>query len=190
MAMPWQLREGLKRRVKGAPPRPIAEQLPQIAVHLLPIPSTNDRRIYTLPHVSLRWPHISTCRFTCDEVEFHHEPLHRGTLGEVQTFQLKHIRTGFGIRHAFLCNDCGRPVLKLYYRNHHIACRYCHNAIMASQALNQHDRPVLQATRLASFLDNKPRLFHRSQERLKQKLGDKVMLAQRMLGTRARGLLE
>jgi hypothetical protein len=27
--MPWQLREGLKRRVKGAPPRPIVEQLLQ-----------------------------------------------------------------------------------------------------------------------------------------------------------------
>jgi hypothetical protein len=101
--------------------------------------------------------------------------------------RLKHIKTGFGIRHAFIC-ACQRPVIKLYYRHRNLGCRRCHNAIMASQTLGQRSRPILQAARIQSFLDNKPRLFHRTQERLKKKLGEKVMMAQGSLGIKHREL--
>jgi hypothetical protein len=185
--MPWQLREGLRRRPKGSPPRPIAEQIPSISVNELPISSPYDYKTYTLPNLSLRFPQLAAARISFNIVEFHHPSLHRSTTGPVQTFKLKHIKTGFGIRHAFIC-ACGRPVLKLYYRNRYLACRRCSNAIYASQTLDQRSRPILQASRIQSFLDNKPRLFRRTRERLKKKLGEKVMMAQGSLGTNARSL--
>jgi hypothetical protein len=148
--MPSQLREGLKRRVKGAPPQPIVENLPATAVHKLPIPSLYDDKTYIIPHVSLTFPWICGCRVARDKVEFSRPPLHRSQPGETQTFRLKHIKTGFGVRHAFIC-DCGRPVLRLYALNRYIACRYCHNAIMASQAIDQRSRPILQANSFNPF---------------------------------------
>src|SRR5262245_44705878 len=187
--MPWQLREGLKRRVKGAPPRPIAEQLPQIAIHVFPIPSQYDDRAYILRDISLRFPQLAAAKVSRDCIELHLPSLHRGQLGPTQTFQLKHIRTGFGVRHAFIC-QCGRPVLKLYILNRYIACRRCSNARYASQALDKRDRPILQAARIQSFLDSKPRLFHRTQERLRKRLGEKVLMAQGSLGTEACSLWE
>jgi hypothetical protein len=89
------------------------------------------------------------------------------------------------ITDAFICT-CQRGVIKLYYLHRRLACKRCCNAIHASQTL--HQRSVLQVSRIQSFLDNKPRLFHRTQERLKKKLGEKVMMAQGSLGTRARSL--
>src|SRR5262245_9383004 len=131
--MPWQLREGLKRRVKGAPPRPIVENLDAIPVHKLPIPSLNDAKTYIIPHISLTFPWICGCKVARDKVELTHKPLHRNQLGETQEFHLKHIRTGFGVRHAFVCT-CGKPTLKLYFHNGYLACKFCHRARLASQA--------------------------------------------------------
>src|SRR5262245_65745695 len=104
--MPWQLREGLKRRVKGAPPRPIAEQLPQIAIHLLPIPSLYDDKTYILRDITLRFPQLAAAKVSRDSVEFHITSLHRGKLGPIQKFKLKFIRNGFVIRHSFIY-QCG-----------------------------------------------------------------------------------
>src|SRR5262245_22975836 len=187
--MPWQLREGLKRRVKGAPPRPIVEQLSQIAIHVFPIPSLYDDRTYILRNISLRFPQLAAAKVSRDCVEFHLLSLHRGQLGPVQTFKLKHIRTGFGIRRAFIC-ACRRPVLKLYVLNRYIACRRCSNARYASQSLDKRDRPVLQASRIAHFLDSKSKLYQRTRERLRKRLGDKLMMAQGQLGTEARSFWE
>src|SRR5262245_11401086 len=187
--MPWQLREGLKRRVKGAPSRPIAEQLPQIPVHLLPIPSPYDDKTYILRDITLRFPQLAAAKVSRNSVEFHHPSLHRGQLGPIQTFKLQCIRTGFGIRHAFIC-QCGRPALKLYVSNRYIACRRCCNARYASQPLDKRDRPVLQASRIAHFLDSKSKLYQRTRERLRKKLGDKLMMAQGQLGTEARSFWE
>jgi hypothetical protein len=189
--MPEQLAEGLRRHPKGSrPPRPIAEQLPSISVNDLPIPSCHDTKTYILRDISLRYPQIAAAKLSREAVEFHHVSLHRSTLGPIQTFGIKRIRTGFGVhgRCAFIC-DCGKPVIKLYYRGRQLACQRCCNAIMASQALNQHQRPVLQASRIDSFL-NKPKLYHRTRERLTKKLGEKVMMAQGQLGTWARPLWE
>jgi hypothetical protein len=189
--MPWQLREGLKRRVKGAPPRPIVEQLPSISVNELPILSRYDEKTYILRDFSLRFPQLAAAKVARDAVEFHHVSLHRSTIGPIQTFGIKLIKTGFGVhgRCAFIC-DCGKPVIKLYYRSRRLACRRCCNAIHASQAVNQHQRPVLQASRIASFLDSKSKLYHRTRERLRKRLGDKVMMFQGQLGTWARPLWE
>ena len=188
MSMPWQLREGLKRRVKGAPPRPIVENLDAIPVHKLPIPSLNDTKTYIIPHISLTLPWICGCKVARDCVELHLPSIHRGQLGQVQRFKLKHIKTGFGVRHAFIC-DCGRPILKLYYHNRYIACRYCHRARMASEACSQQQRPILQISRIDSFLAQ-PNLYHRTRQRLLKRLGEKALRAQGRMGTDARSLWE
>jgi hypothetical protein len=77
MAMPWQLKEGLRRRIKGRPPRPIVEQLPSIAVHKLPIPSPNDRKTYILRDISLRIPQLAAAKVAHNAVEFHLPSLQR-----------------------------------------------------------------------------------------------------------------
>jgi hypothetical protein len=87
--MPWQLREGLKRRVKGAPPRPIVEQLPSISVNELPILSRYDEKTYILRDFSLRFPQLAAAKVARDAVEFHHVSLHRSTIGPIQTFGIK-----------------------------------------------------------------------------------------------------
>ena len=185
--MPWQLKEGLRRHPKGSrPPRPIVEQLPSISVNELPIPSRYDTKTYILRDLSLRFPQLAAAKVARDAVEFHLVSLHRSTIGPIQTFGIKPIKTGFCIRHAFIF-DCGRGVIKLYVLNRWIACRRCHGAINASQTLGKRTRPVLHATRIQSFLDSKSRLFHRTQERLPKKLGEKVM---RAMGTEARSLWE
>jgi hypothetical protein len=186
MAMPWQLRNA-KRPYKGKSLQPIVEQLPSISINELGIPSPYDYKIYTMPNISLRFPQVAGIRLSLGFVEFRHPSLHRGQEGPTQTFLLKHIRTGFGIRHAFICT-CGKPVIRLFYFHRNLACKCCCNARYASQALDQRSRPVLQASRIESFLDNKPRLLHRTRERLKKKLGEKIMMAQGSLKTRARSL--
>jgi hypothetical protein len=182
MTMPWQLREGLRRRPKGSPPRPLAEQLPSININNLKI-SKNLYTTVTAPWISLRYPFISNARLSAYVVEFAH------TRGHIQSFKLKAIRTGFGIRFAFICN-CGRPVIALYYRYGNLSCRHCCSAVYASQTCSKHQRSILQAIRIESFLNNKPRLLRRTRERLTKKLGQKVMMAQRSMGTRARSLRE
>jgi hypothetical protein len=189
MAMPWQLREGLRRRVKGAPPRPIIENLPFISVNSLRISSLSREKTYTMPNVSLRYPFLVAARLSCEAVEFTQPSLHRGGEGIKQQFALKPIRTGFGYRHAFIC-ECGRAVLKLYCLHRHIACRDCHNAVPASQVLGARTRPLLQIARIKSFLDTKSRLLRRTKERLKQRLGEKALMAQGRLGTDASTLWE
>src|SRR5262249_48940030 len=145
-------------------------------------PSPYDYKTYTLPNVSFRYPQLAAARLSFHSVGFHYPSLHRGQAGPVQTFQLKAIRTGFGVRHAFICT-CGRAVIKLYHLHRNLACRRCSRAIYASQTVNQYDRPVLQISRIASFLDNKSRLYRRTRERLKKRLGEKLMTAQGQLGT-------
>lgn len=189
--MPWQLKKGLeeRRRLGRTTPRPICEQLPQININHWKVP--RDYKTYTFPNVSFRYPQLSGIKITWNMVHFTHKSLHRGVEGPTQEFRIKQIRTGLGgyFRHSFICT-CGKPVIKLYILNRHIACKRCCNAINASQNLGSKTRPVLQATRIQSFLDNKSRLFHRTQERLRKKLGEKLMMAQSRLGTRATGLWE
>jgi hypothetical protein len=185
MAMPPQLRNCIRPRKST---KPIVEQLPSISISELRVP--RDFKTYTLPNVSLRYPYLSGVRLSCAAVEFHIPSPFRGREGTVQTFRLKHIKTGFGIRHAFICNTCNRAVLKLYYLNRSLACRRCSNARYASQVCDKHSRPVLQAARVQSFLDNKPRLFRSARERLEKKFGQKVMLAQGRMGTKAHRLLD
>jgi hypothetical protein len=162
---------------------------PSISVNDLAIPSPYDPKTYIIRYVSLRWPCITAIKVSRDKVEFILPPLHRGQLGPVQGFKLKHIRTGFGLRHAFIC-DCGRPVIKLYHLHRHLACRRCQYAIYASQALSKSTRPVLQVSRIASFLDSKSKLYRRSRKRLRKRLGEKLLMAQGKLGTEARSLWE
>jgi len=134
--MPRQLAEGLRRRPKERPPRPILEQLPSINTKNLNIPSPYEYKTYILPNISFRFPQIASAKVSFQAVEFHHPSLHRGQIGPIQTFNFKHIDTGFGFRHAFICN-CGRPVLRLYYHSRRLACRHCIGGIYSSQAVNQ-----------------------------------------------------
>jgi hypothetical protein len=185
---PWQLRAAHKPE-KGKSERPIIEKLPSISTKELGIPSPYDYKTYVLGNIVFRLPQLAGARLNYNLVEFRHPPLHRGQHGPIQTFQFKHIRTGFGIRHVFICS-CGRPVQKLYVFYRNIGCRHCLKARYASQACNQHMRPVLQASRIQSFLDNKPRLFRHTRDRLQKRLGEKLMMAQGRLRTRASGLWE
>src|SRR5215470_17956271 len=95
MAMPWQLAEGLRRRPKGRPRRLIVEQLPSINVKTINIPSPYDYKIYILPNISFRLPQLASAKVSFQTVEFHFPSLHRGQIGPIQTFNLKHIRVGF-----------------------------------------------------------------------------------------------
>jgi hypothetical protein len=155
--------------------RPIVEDLPCIHAKQLRIPSIYDRKTYVK---SLLFPEVASITISSSSVDFHHKPMHRSQPGEVQSFKVKHIRTGLGfIRHAFYCH-CGRAVMKLYFHNRHIACRYCHRAKMASQSLDQRQRPILQITRLSTILDQHPRLRSRK-ARLEKKLGKAIAKALR-----------
>jgi hypothetical protein len=187
MSMPWQLRAAYKPR-PGKSERPIVEKLPSVSTKELRIPSPYDDKTYVLSNILLRLP-IACARVNFNLVEFRHEPLHRGQQGPTQTFQFKHIKVGFGIRHVFIC-ACGKPVQKLYCYHRNLACRHCMGARYATQTLNSQTRPILQASRIQSFLDNKPRLLRRTRDRLQKRLGEKLMTAQGRLGTLARGLWE
>ena len=188
MSEPWQLRAACKPE-KGKSERPIVEKLPSISTKELRIPSPYDYKTYVLGNISFRLPQLASARINYNLVEFRQPPLHRGQEGPTQTFQFKHIKTGFGIRHVFIC-ACGRPAQRLYLFYRNLACRHCLKARYASQTLDKRSRPILQAARIQSFLDNKPRLLRRTRDRLQRRLGEKVMMAQGRLRTRACGLWE
>src|SRR5262245_52768202 len=195
MSMPWQLREGLKRRVKGAPPKPLIENLESVSVNDLRIPSLSDAKRFILQGVNFRWPFLSAIKVARDAVEFHLPSLHRGQIGPAQVFRVKPIRTGIGnqadgsgVRYSFQC-DCGRAVIKLYHLHRRLACRYCHNARMASETCSQQQRPILQISRIDSFLAQ-PNLYHRTRQRLLKRLGEKALKAQGRMSTDARTLWE
>jgi hypothetical protein len=163
MAMPAQLARGLwaKRQSRRCEQRPLAECLPSINVNDLRIP--RDYKTYTAPNISLRYPQISGIRLAFHCVEFHHS-------GRVQTFRFKWIKTGFGYpRPAFVC-ECGRPVIKLYFRHLNLACRRCCNATYASRTLGKRTRPILQAMRLRAFLQLKSYMSKRNRQRLQARL--------------------
>jgi len=178
MTLPPQLAEGLRRRreliKKGIkpPPRPICEQLPSVNAYRLQIP--RDSRVFTAPNISLRYPFLSGLRLSWDAVEFRLRSLHRRQKGRLQTFALKRIRTGFGVRHVFICT-CERAVTKLYKHEGRLACRHCHGAIAASKAINQQQRPAVQASRLQSILD-KAKLYNRTREHLTKRFGEMVTM--------------
>jgi hypothetical protein len=70
------------------------EQLPSINVKDLPI--SRDSKTYSAPNISLRYGFLAAARFTWDGVELRLRSPHRGQLGQVQTFPLTRIKTGFG----------------------------------------------------------------------------------------------
>jgi hypothetical protein len=185
--MPRQLRNSYNPG-KGKSEKPIVEKLPSISTKELGVPSPYDHKTYILGNIVFRLPQLASARLNYQLIEFQHPPLYRGQQGPTQTFQFKHIRTGFGIRHVFICCHCGRPVQRLYLFLRNLACRHCLGGRYASQTVNQHDRPTLQASRIQSFLDSKPRLSRRTRDRLEKRLGQKLMMAQGRLRTRACGL--
>jgi hypothetical protein len=153
MAMPIQLARA--KRPKRSEPRPLAECLPRINVNDLQIP--RDNRTYS--GFDFRYPEICL-RVSAYWVEFHHN-------NRVQTFRLKWIKTGFGYpRAAFICDQCGRPVISIYLRHTNLACRRCTNAIYASQTLNQYQRPALTTHRIKQYLTFRPSLIAKTKQRL------------------------
>jgi len=180
--MPPQLAKAHRPRKST---RPILEQLPAVTTTELRISSTyQGKRPIIKP---LRIPNLSGFKLGHLTVEFLFQPLHRGQKGRTETFRLKPLR---GIQYAFLCNSCGRAVMRLYLHHSTLLCRCCCNGRYASQAISSKSRPVLEATRIQSFLDNKPRIFHKTQERLRKRLGEKLMRAQRKYSTDARNLCD
>jgi hypothetical protein len=158
--MPAQLARA--KRPKRATPRPLVECLPSINVNDLKVPK-DLYTVVTAPWISFRYPFLSGARLGAHMVEFAHS-------GRIQSFRLKWIRTRFGLpRFAFIC-QCGRPVISIYFRSGNLACRRCCNAIHASQAVNQFNRPKLQAHRITQFLKLKPSLWHRTRRRLQARM--------------------
>jgi len=161
--MPWQLKVGLynKRKYRRHEPRPIAECLPSINVNDLDIP--RDYQTYIAPDISLRFPHISNMRIAWNMVQFAHSD-------RVQTFNFKWIKTGFGYpRPAFVC-ECGRSVIKLYFRHQHLGCRTCFNTVYGCQTRNKRGRAILKAIRLRNFLKFKTRMRKSIRQRLRARI--------------------
>jgi len=176
MSMPWQLREGLRRHPKGSrPPRPIAEQLPSINVKDLGIPRRYG--VTNVINLSFKFPDVPSVKATAETVEFQLRSVHRGQPGPKQVFRIKAINTGIGIRHCLFCN-CGRSVERLYYHQRRLACLRCCNAIRLSQACNHQQRPILQASKVETFLNAHPRIKRKTRERLNQKLSKLLLQAQ------------
>jgi hypothetical protein len=163
--------------------KPILETLPSVSCNELRISSIYRGKPAKIK--PLKIPNIEGVKVGPLSVEFHFRSLHRGQKGRTETFRLKSLR---GIQYAFLCNACGRAVIKLYHLHNSLLCRFCCNGRYASQAISRQSRPVLEATRIQSFLDNKQRLFHKTQERLRKRLGEKLMRAQRKYSTDAGSL--
>jgi hypothetical protein len=165
MAMPAQLARGLreKRQSGRKEQRPLAECLPQINVNDLSIP--RDHKTYIAPNISFRYPHITNMRIAYNMVEFSHS-------GRRQVFRFKRIKTGFGWpRPAFIC-ECGRSVIKLYFRSLNLACHHCCNATYASRQCSRKQRPILQANRLKAFLEFKSGtgMSQRNRHRIKARI--------------------
>jgi hypothetical protein len=143
--MPKQL--ATAKRPRRSEPRPLAECLPRINVNDLQIP--RDYKTYIAPDISFRYPEISNMRISAYQVEFAHN--HR-----IQTFKLKWIRTGAGVpRPAFICDQCARPVISLYFRSQNLGCRRCVGAIYASQVCGKHGRKALQSHRVRQSIASK-----------------------------------
>ena len=144
--------------------RPIAEQLPSISAKDIAQAAPHnwhDRSI--LDSIGLRYSRLKSATISRAQVDFVH------TSGLAQTFRLKWIKTGFGKpRAAFICS-CRRPVTRLYFHRHRLACRRCCGAIYASQCIDSRNRPALQATRLRAFL-NMARLRRNNRYRLNSRL--------------------
>jgi len=183
MAQPWQLAKAHKPRRST---KPILEQLPCVAAHELKISSLFTGKSAIIR--PLRIADIAAVKVSLTDVEFHLKSLHRGVEGPVQRFNVKPIKTGWGIRYAFICN-CGKGCIKLYLHHGSLMCGKCCNGRYASRAISRTSRPVLQALRLADFLDSKP-LWRQAKERLRKKFGDRVLRAQGQFGTDARPVSE
>jgi hypothetical protein len=150
--------------------RVLIETLRRINVKDLKIP-TNQSRVITLPWIFFQYPFISAARISANLVELAHSNV-------VQSFRIKWTRIGFGLRPAFLCNQCRRPTFNLYFHCGNLSCRRCviGGAIYVSQVLDKRSRPILQANRLAYYLRHKKYLRKTTQAALQARLaslGDK-----------------
>jgi hypothetical protein len=67
-------------------------------------------------------------------------------------------------------------------------CPTLHDARYLSRVLDKRDRPALQALRIQSFLEK--RLNGPTRRRLEKKYGEKALLAQGHLSTKAKRLLD
>src|SRR5262245_30359453 len=178
MAQPPQLARAHKPRKSS---RPIAETLQSIRICDLRICSLSPHKTYTI-RTQFKWPFLASIKYSVAYVEFHFPSLHRREIGPIQTFQVKRLRTGFGIRHSVIC-ACGKSTTKLYCIARHLACARGHRVRYASQTLGTRTRPLLQASRLQAFLDSRPKLKH-ARKHIEQRLGLKLMQAQSRFSTR------
>src|SRR5262245_17665142 len=182
MSQPWQLAKAFKPRKST---RPILEQLPSVSVNTFKISSLFTGKNATIK--PLKIPNITAFKVSLTHIDFHLKSLHRGSEGPIQRFNVKPIKTGWGIRYAFVCH-CGKGCIKLYLHHRSLMCGKCCNGRLASQAVNQNQRPILQISRIHSFLDS--HLYKRTRERLRKRLGEQALRAQGKMGTDAKNLWE
>jgi hypothetical protein len=159
--MPPQLARAKRRhpKARGYVPKPLVEQLQFINANDLNIP--RDHRIYSASSwLNFKYP-LATLRLAYHAIEATHPS------GTVQVFKVKHIRTNFGWPRPALICSCGQPVIRLYFHNSRLACRYCIGATYASRTLNKQTRPALQLQRLRQYIAMlPPRMRHKTRNRL------------------------
>ena len=142
--MPKQLARGKARARPRSTPRPLIELLPRVRITDIKVP--RDWNTYSAPNISFVVPQLSNAKLSCNQVTFYLRS------GGVATFQLKRGRTGFGwFQHVFVCR-CQRTVKILYFYRDELACRFCHRAIPATQALSKRGREALKSRRARTFL--------------------------------------
>jgi len=149
------------RRPKRLEPRPLVETLPRINIASLKIPTNWQTSI--APWISLKIPAISRLELSWNRALFHHD-------GGVQSFAIKRSPLPHGRkRHYFVCH-CNRAVRFLYHWRGNLSCRFCANAVYASQAIGKHSRPILQAARLKRILNDTKYLPKTTINKLKARL--------------------
>jgi hypothetical protein len=156
--------------------------LPALAASELQISQTYQSKRPTLK--PLRIPDIASVKLGHLVVEFCFESLHRGREGPTQRFNLRPIKTGFGLRYSFECQVCGKGHYKLYYHNRSLIgpC----NGRYACEAVSRQGRQQLAAMRIENLL-SKP-MWRQTRERLLKRFGPKLLRAQHAYGTQVRNL--
>ena len=163
--MPIQLRNA--QRPRRREPRPIVELLQCVGIddlcRLKVFPQHRHGR--STMAAAFKYPFLKRLVITRQNIDFEH------VSGYTQTIALHWIRCGLGNeRPIFVCLECSCGARKLYFHHGRLACRFCANAVYASQLCSKQSRPALQTIRLRHFLEHKGAMCETNIERLQARI--------------------
>ena len=142
--MPWQLQQAHKPKRSQ---HSIVELLPHINAANL-----NQRGVFTQPG-----PHYLPFDQSIASVSASPRGLHvsyRNSRNEL--VGIYWFRTGLGGLRAYLICSCGRKGDRLFHTRTGLRCRFCANAVYASQTKGRQSRPLFQACKLRLALGTLP----------------------------------